>query len=918
MILIENYTKLFGRRTLIENCNIRFDNTGFYCILGKSGCGKTTLLNCILGLDSNYDGEIFINGENLKYKSENEKRDFRVNNFGIVFQTFCLFENQTVLENLNMFLNSSFGLDKESINQKINDTLQFLNILELKNDYVRNLSGGEKQRVAIARCLLNDSDIILCDEPTGSLDEINSIQVFEILKELSKTKLVIVVTHDQELANEFADYIFNFRKNSLVINNSKKIPSKHFETIKKACYGIASLPIRNIFSIVKSSYKFKKARYYISSIILSISLICFGVSLFISENVNRSINKAFSNLINENSLILRKKNQGNEMIRYGASLEEISTMAVDYSGDVEYIGATYLNNFSDFFIDENCFYSSKDSFLKELSFLKIQNIINFRKIDFNLYEEYGIKSLENDQIILDLDYVSMEKLCLNLEIVRSYESINAYIRNQGLNIILRVANYNRNYEDEIIFKVVGIRKNSYINILHTNSLFNEFILEEVMRFPYTQYVDAKAEVPWLLYKLYYIKTKTFQATFLNSISKDEKYYKFIFDSDSAFYSPQNCMIGEQCYSNKIFVYRTIDRNINLAIIEAIKKMNNKFTNYYFSTPYGYFNYGDGIFNGFTLETYFSLSELDMNSAIKSLESIEKEKYDNIQFDKILKGHILNTSSTNVKYSTIYDGEYKGKDTLNFNEIAISSSMASYFGEKNIIGKDIFLFHIYEQNENEKKIFNKFKHIKLKIGGIVDSNKFSIYQKGDFSLSLFRDFFQISSFNLIPNSIVYEFKQKPSNEEINKINRAFPEYEIIDPFASINKTINETFSYLNIALTIFTIFSSLSSIILLFVINTINFEEDKNEIKFLEILGFRNYEVNKMQLIKIFSFVLPSTILSCFSMFLISFTLNGTLTKSLGLSIEYNVPLFSLIGILALSVIITIFSFMPQILKSKSR
>ena len=568
----------------------------------------------------------------------------------------------------------------------------------------------------------------------------------------------------------------------------------------------------------------------------------------------------------------------------------------------------YLNNFSDFFIDKNQFYVLKNNLLKEISFLNFQNINNFVYID-NLLEYDLENQLLNDEIVITMDYSAMEDLCFALEIVRSYESINEYIKENGLKLVLKTANYYRQYEDEQIFNVKKIIQSPYLKVLHTNELFNEYILETMMRFPSTTNIDANYETPWVLKKLYYIKTKTFQTTFIDKFLLDKRFKEYILEGDSSFYSPSQCKVGELCYSNRVFVYKVINNLFDYSIIDELEKFNSDFNTYYYSTPLGYYNYGESMLNGFSYDLYFSTNENEIDSLENNLQKIKKENFENLSFEsKILKGSLLDNSANNVKFNTKYDGNYQGKEELNSNEIVISTKMASLLNEKNIINKDLFCLQNYEQTFDGKDYLNKFKKVKLKIVGIVDSNKVSIYQKASFSISFFRDLLETSSFYLIPNSIVYEFDKKPSKEIIEKINNSFHEYVLIDPYDQINNSVSEVFSYINLALVIFTIFASISSIVLLFVINTINFEEGKRDISILIALGFQNKEINKLELAKNFGYTIPGMCSSIFSIIVISFLLKDILNSSLGLNVPYSLPLLSIGGIVILTLIISFISF----------
>lgn len=208
MLKIDKINKIFKSK---HNCvqalydvSYTFPETGLVSIVGKSGSGKTTLLNILAGLSSPSSGDYYIDNLDSKNLSKKDWDFLRKEYFSFIFQEKNLIDKRTVFENLQFVL-----LDKENVNEKIDKVLSLFDISSLKNTIVADLSGGEKQRVAIARAYLKQSKVILADEPSASLDEANTIIVFETLKKVSKEKLVILVTHDVEFANKYSDLIVN-------------------------------------------------------------------------------------------------------------------------------------------------------------------------------------------------------------------------------------------------------------------------------------------------------------------------------------------------------------------------------------------------------------------------------------------------------------------------------------------------------------------------------------------------------------------------------------------------------------------------------------------------------------------------------------------------------------------------------------
>ena len=202
-------------------------------ILGKSGSGKSTLLNLIGALDSYDRGDIIVDGESLSGFTPNRVDAYRSSYLGFVFQDYNLMRNLNVFDNIKLALNV---VDKKNTN-KVIDILKSLSIEDLKDRKVHELSGGEKQRVAIARALIKNPNVILADEPSGSLDTKNTTEVFSILKDLSKDKLVIIVSHDRELAKQFGDRIIEIADGQIYKDlDTTTIASNQKRTSKYYCF----------------------------------------------------------------------------------------------------------------------------------------------------------------------------------------------------------------------------------------------------------------------------------------------------------------------------------------------------------------------------------------------------------------------------------------------------------------------------------------------------------------------------------------------------------------------------------------------------------------------------------------------------------------------------------------------------------
>ena len=190
----------------LKGISINFRENEFVSILGQSGCGKTTMLNIIGGLDRYTDGDLVIDGVSTKKYKDRDWDTYRNHKIGFVFQSYNLIPHQTVLANVELALTLS-GVSKSERRKRAVEVLEKVGLGDQLKKKPNQMSGGQMQRVAIARALVNNPDILLADEPTGALDSATSVQIMEILREISKDKLIIMVTHNPELAEKYSNRI---------------------------------------------------------------------------------------------------------------------------------------------------------------------------------------------------------------------------------------------------------------------------------------------------------------------------------------------------------------------------------------------------------------------------------------------------------------------------------------------------------------------------------------------------------------------------------------------------------------------------------------------------------------------------------------------------------------------------------------
>lgn len=207
MIKIENLNKSFGEKEVIHNFSYEIPDGAMVAITGKSGCGKSTLLNILGLLDIEYSGKVLYDGKMISCENEKKRTEYIRNNINYLFQNYALIDTDTVYENLLLALEYE-KISKSEKSKKINEALELVDLKDFNEKKIFTLSGGEQQRVALARVILKKGNIVLADEPTGNLDKENSDKVIDILKKLQKYgRTIIIVTHDGSIAKQCDDII---------------------------------------------------------------------------------------------------------------------------------------------------------------------------------------------------------------------------------------------------------------------------------------------------------------------------------------------------------------------------------------------------------------------------------------------------------------------------------------------------------------------------------------------------------------------------------------------------------------------------------------------------------------------------------------------------------------------------------------
>ena len=635
MLKLENITKIYDgknfKQKALDNVNLSFRKSEFVSILGPSGSGKTTLLNIIGGLDKYTSGDLIIDGVSTKNYKDASWDAYRNKKIGFVFQNYNLISHQTVLSNVILALTIS-GITKKERIKRAKKVLEDVGLIEHLNKKPTQLSGGQMQRVAIARALVTNPDIILADEPTGALDSETSVQIMKILKNISKEKLVIMVTHNNELASLYSDRIISL-KDGVIINDTnpyvdemKKEKTSKIKNKSMSFFTSLSLSFNNLLT--------KKFRTMLVSFAGSIGIIGIALILSLSSGATNYIDKT--------------------------ERETLASYPITISKNEPNYGLIIGNNNSE---TENkkckknilCIYDdiSNNPYVQKKNYLKINNLTKFKNALDN-----NIQNI-ND-FVLDIKY----SYNVNLEIYnfKTQKKISSIVDNYETSIFSELIDNN-----DLINEQYDLLYGKY------PEKYNELVLV----------VDADGQIPLsIIYALNLIKDFNIN-DYLNKKDKPDlsisyenivnEKYKLLITPD---YYEKVSGVWENKSNDKEYLNRIIQNKEDISIVGILKIKNSAIND-----SSGYIGYTKALANYIvskTLEEDIVKEQLQN----KDINILTNQKFDNnFNYDDICTllgiSDINNPTKINI-YPKNFEAKEKIEDILNkYNEEAIEDDKIMY-------------------------------------------------------------------------------------------------------------------------------------------------------------------------------------------------------------------------------------------------
>lgn len=451
MLELKNINKTYTignfKQQALKDISLNFRKSEFVAILGQSGSGKTTLLNIIGGLDRYDNGDLIINNKSTKKFKDTEWDAYRNNCIGFIFQSYNLISHISILANVELGMTLS-GVSKTKRRQKAIEVLKKVGLEDHMHKKPNQLSGGQMQRVAIARALVNDPDIILADEPTGALDSKTSVQIMELIKEIAKDKLIIMVTHNSDLAYEYANRIIELKDGTIISDSNKleqAINDKEYKIKKTAMSFLTAL------SLSFNNIRTKKGRTLLTAFASSIGIIGIAIVLSLSNGFDIQIDKFESDTLSSFPITISR--QATEM-----SVDDMMSMSSSFKNDEDAYPTEQViypyDTASSMMVHQNIFTKEYMDYIDNINKEDIMGISYLRTLNLNLLFKDNNKINYVNSQMLGLTALPEESSEEQSFLETGYDLLYGSYPQEKTDLVIAVNQKNR--LEENILKALGI------------------------------------------------------------------------------------------------------------------------------------------------------------------------------------------------------------------------------------------------------------------------------------------------------------------------------------------------------------------------------------------------------------------------------------------------------------------------------
>lgn len=907
---VRDLCRRFGETEALSHVSFALPPTGIFAVLGPSGCGKSTLLNVLAGLDDGFEGEVRILGKRLKKLRPKQRKKLRLKNIGYVFQNFSLLELETAEMNVMSIIDALYRASKEDKERKALDLLSFFGMAKKRKRRVNTLSGGEKQRVALARALASDPKMLLCDEPTGALDQKRADEVFALLRACAKERLVLVVSHDQERAERYCDAVLRLRDGKL--EGVEESPGKesmaapHSFLLKKAKESprlTSSFLWRHGFHILRA----KKWRSLVSMGAISMGLSGLGLATYVSSSISDELSTAFASLVPPHTIVMTPRGGTSSPIGaiYGASfaeceyaLEEYGDMVLDYGSDLHM-------DYESWFLDRNDFTYQSGVETLRLPDFSMRSINDFLWLDAGEPKVCYPRSpaiLYEDQVVLGLPYQHMFTTCLGLHVLRDYQSLGEYIDAHGLQIVLHAARYEYGFDDEELFQVVAVTESPKPCLYHLDHRWNRKIILNQMKFRSS--LSEETPNPQYIFEIPYLHLRVPSSEFLALARRDKNLEHLIYEPSSAAYLPLAYDIGGDRVKKRLYLYGADKSGASFPFLDSCMEKCPELVGRMPITVGSYYAEAGSLAMGFMGKFYLCSSEEKAMQIVDSYSDLPLEAafLPGEDIAGTVDGSYMSMGSHGAFVSTDFSRLKQGRAPVGVEECVLSPSLFSRLGEP----KEILIAAEKGAEQVGETYVRDFDLAQMKVVGISQEEQDVFHVVSDWSVDFYLQCLGMSSFALEPYGAV--FFVSPNADEaqiIDVLSKSFGNFVFSSPAKDLASSLDSTLRYVGTILTLFSFVALGTSALLFLIVMTITVTENAKENDLFLVLGFPDSDITRAYAAQCLLYALGATGSSIVLLLILEVFTKQYIAASFGVSASFALPLNPIWTVLGVGAIFTV-------------
>ena len=861
IVIVRNLRKKVGASRILKGLSFDLPSKGLIGISGPSGCGKSTLIRILSGTDPSFAGSVIILGKAISSLSEDEMAVVRLQSIGMVHQDFSLLELDNVENNVKLPMESMYNDGAKAFSKRALELLSFVKMDKKAKARINTLSGGEKQRVAIARSLANDPKIVFADEPTGSLDEANSEIVFELLKRASQNRLVVVVSHDEEGLRKYADRILFMKDGEIVGDEEMHNEGKDGFPL---CLRLAlpkpspCVPGSTLYRHARMNMKAKKVRNYLCSSLICAGLVGLGLSLYIHSSIQEEISGALSGFIKNNSLVVEPVNQRASPLGAikSASIGETEALMKENRDYVADYGVSLMTNYETVFKDENSIYvprPNKGNYrFDEFDARSINDFLWLSETE--IYPKMP-KKMSWNQVVLGLPFKNMAKFCYEMGIERSYSGLGKYIESEGLSIIVELANIDAEFYNDDSIEVVGVVPTDIPCLYHLDKLWNHHYFVDHLNFH--PVVTSSLENMQQMFEVPYLSCVKGLYPLLNKARSKEEYSAFVFEPFNPSYLPS---LEDELHPIKVdrtYIYKAEKYGLNFKNMQDLKAFCPKIKGITPISSAGYFASTSSILSGFP-SSFFLCQNQTLAFDVSERCAVMKKEEAALPL-ALPNGIVSGSMQDGMSSFWLVSGENhfsSGKAPSTPSEICLSSALYEKWSHP----EEVYVAAEISSETIGDTVLKDFSFAKLMVSGVKNEEKEAIYVNSYWTYDFFLCDLGCSGFSLEPNGAILEFASKSeANTAYADLCSAFPQYRFFNPSSEVDNTASDVSGYIGVVLLAFSLLALLMAFMLFLVVMSLTLEESGKELGILFRLGIGRRDRAKSMRMHVLSYSLQSAL-----------------------------------------------------------